>query len=110
MQYYNLGTGTFYPEQREIKTASDTKMQTDSLLSLMTPRKIKLHQRIRKYKQKIAELEAKMQEIKNSRMQDFDMLDMLLDKYFPKETASFLKKQARLFQKESNRRSASFNK
>jgi len=33
---------------------------------------------------------------------------MLLNKYFPKETASFLKKQARLFQKDSNGRSASF--
>jgi len=48
MQYYNLGIGTFYPAQKEIKIVSDMEMQTDS--SLMMPRKIKLHQRIRKYK------------------------------------------------------------
>ena len=56
MQYYNLGIGTFYPAQREIKIASDMEMQTGS--SLMMLRKIKLHKttikllhrRIRKYK------------------------------------------------------------
>lgn len=38
------------------------------------------------------------------KMENIDSLDMLLDKYYPKQTADFLKIQARLFQKEAKGR------
>jgi len=49
-------------------------------------------------------LELQLQQAKRVKKEDINTLDMLLDKYFPKQTSKFVKTQVRLFQKNSKGR------
>lgn len=69
-------------------------------LSSISPRKVHLYQQIRGYKRKIANLELELHKAKKMKKEDIHTLDMLLEKYFPKQTSEFLKMQARLFQQD----------
>nr|XP_012153868.1 PREDICTED: 52 kDa repressor of the inhibitor of the protein kinase-like isoform X2 [Megachile rotundata] len=86
---------------KTIAKVSDAATQTPLSLSSFSPRKTKLCQQIRGYKRKIANLELQLQQAKEAKKEDINTLDMLLDKYFPKQKSEYLKAQARLFQKDA---------
>ncbi|XP_018400091.1 PREDICTED: uncharacterized protein LOC108777647 isoform X2 [Cyphomyrmex costatus] len=73
----------------------DVNIQTS--LSAKSPRKFQLLKTLTRAQSKIRNLEI----IKKEKHMDInmDVLDMAVDKFFPPETAHFLKAQARLFQK-----------
>lgn len=101
LKYILLEMDTMHVENRTEKLSmSHAQVQTGLSLTSKSPRKMKLHQRIRKYKKRIAVLESKVQEIQSCDMKNINTLDVLLEKYYPKQTADFLKMQARLFKKE----------
>jgi len=83
---------------------SETGTQTPLSLSSTSPRKVHLYQQITGYKRKIVNLELEIHEAKKIKMEDIHTLDILLEKYFPKQTSEFLKTQARLFQKNTKGR------
>lgn len=56
-------------------------------LSSTSPRKVHLYQQIRCYKRKIANLELELHKAKKMKKEDIHTLDMLLEKYFPKQTS-----------------------
>lgn len=96
---------------KTIAKVSESETQTSLSLSSLSPRKTQLYQQIRGYKRRIANLELQLQQAKKAKKEDINTLDMLLDKYFPKQTSEFLKTQVRLFQKDAKGRrydSASF--
>lgn len=96
---------TIHTEEEEIRISmSDVGMQTNLSLSSQSPRKRKLNQRIKKYKKRIADLESTIQQMQDAKMEDINALDMLLDKYYPEQTANFLKLQACLFKKKARGR------
>ncbi|XP_071649233.1 uncharacterized protein [Temnothorax longispinosus] len=82
---------------RTIANVSDVPgTQTPLSLSSISVRKV--HQQITEYKKRISNLELELHQAKKAKNEDINALDMLLDKYFPKQTSDFLKMQARLFQ------------
>ncbi|XP_071577609.1 uncharacterized protein [Temnothorax nylanderi] len=85
----------------KVSDVSESETQTPLSLSSTTPRKVHLYQQIRGYKRKITNLELELQQTKKAKKEDINTLNMLLDKYFPKQTSEFLKMQARLFQKKA---------
>ncbi|XP_071577608.1 uncharacterized protein [Temnothorax nylanderi] len=88
----------------KVSDVSESETQTPLSLSSTTPRKVHLYQQIRGYKRKITNLELELQQTKKAKKEDINTLNMLLDKYFPKQTSEFLKMQARLFQKKAKGR------
>ncbi|XP_012526622.1 uncharacterized protein LOC105831188 [Monomorium pharaonis] len=78
--------------------------QTPLSLSSTSLQEAHLYQQIRDYKRKIVNLELELHKTKKTKMEDIHTLDILLDKYFPKQTSKFLKTQARLFEKDSKDR------
>ncbi|XP_071556470.1 uncharacterized protein [Temnothorax nylanderi] len=92
----------------KVSDVSESGTQTPLSLSSISLRKV--HQQITEYKRRITNLELELHQAKKAKNEDINALDMLLDKYFPKQTSDFLKMQARLFQNAKGRRydSASF--
>ncbi|XP_029668464.1 uncharacterized protein LOC115238598, partial [Formica exsecta] len=100
-----------YINKTKVSDVSESGTQTSLSLSSTSPRKVHLYQQIRGYKRRIANLELELDKAKKAKKEDINTLDMLLDKYFPKQTSEFLKMQVRLFQKDAKGRrydSASF--
>lgn len=85
----------------KVSDVSESGTQTSLSLSSTSPRKVHLYQQIRGYKRRIANLELELDKAKKAKKEDINTLDMLLDKYFPKQTSEFLKMQVRLFQKDA---------
>lgn len=67
--------------------------QTPLSLSSTSPRKVYLYQQIKGYKKRMANLKLELHEAKKAKKEDINTLDILLDKYFPKQTSEFLKIQ-----------------
>lgn len=81
----------------------DETSQTPLKLSMTSPRKYEMRNKLRKAERKVKRLEF-MLENKDDPEININLLDKAVDKFFPSATANFLKTQARLFQVNSKGR------